>query len=46
MERAYTKAMEGEVKGSKALGVPGAGSYLYPVIKRIVEESEKNGSSN
>ena len=35
VELAYTKAMEGEIKGPKALGVPGAGSYLYLVFLRI-----------
>ena len=35
VELAYTKAMEGEIKGPKALGVTGAGSYLYPVFLRI-----------
>lgn len=43
VELAYTRYMEllkekGEVKGPKALGIPGAGSYLYSVIKRIEED--------
>lgn len=37
VDLAYAKAMEldGKVKGPKALGVPGAGSYLYPIFQRI-----------
>lgn len=37
IDRAYSIAveMEGRVKGPKALGVPGAGSYVYPVFVRL-----------
>ncbi len=35
VERAYTVAKEKEIMGSKSLGVPGAGSYLYPVFQRL-----------
>lgn len=47
VELAYTRYREimeenGFVKGPKALGIPGAGSYLYPVIKRIVEAQDSS----
>lgn len=34
--------MRGQVNGSKALGIPGAGSYLFPVLKRfgVIETTE------
>ena len=36
----YQELMEsGKLKGPKSLGIPGAGSYLYPLMGRIVEES-------
>ncbi len=35
VELALKNALNGEVKGPKALGIPGAGSYLYPVFVRI-----------
>lgn len=37
VDRAFQTAMEMEgcVKGPKALNVPGAGSYLYPIFLRI-----------
>ena len=37
VDRAFSKAREmgGSVKGPKALNVPGAGSYLYPIFVRI-----------
>ena len=36
VEFGYKKARElGVVKGPKALGLPGAGSYLYPVLIRL-----------
>lgn len=44
VELAYQKYQElmelGELKGPKSLGIPGAGSYLYPLIGKITEESE------
>ena len=42
VELGYQKYQElnqaGELKGPRSLGIPGAGSYLYPLIKRIVED--------
>lgn len=40
VELAYKNALrlmdtEGAVKGPKALGIPGAGSYLYPILLRL-----------
>ena len=36
VELGYQRAREmGVVKGPKALGIPGAGSYLYPVFLRL-----------
>lgn len=37
VELAYSRAQEmnGIVKGPKALGIPGAGSYLYPVFVKL-----------
>ena len=36
VELAYKKAQElGIVKGPKALGIPGSGSYLYPIFLRL-----------
>jgi hypothetical protein len=37
VELAYSRAkeMNGIVKGPKALGIPGAGSYLYPIFVKI-----------
>lgn len=37
IDHAYSIAVEkgGRVKGPKALGVPGAGSYVYPVFVRL-----------
>lgn len=36
VELGYKKAREmGVVKGPKALGLPGAGSYLWPVLIRF-----------
>jgi hypothetical protein len=36
VDLAYKKARElGVVKGPKALGIPGAGSYLYPIFLRL-----------
>ena len=37
VELAYRRAVEmgGDVKGPKALNIPGAGSYLYPVLVRF-----------
>jgi hypothetical protein len=37
VDRAYATAVEkgGNVPGPKSLGVPGAGSYLYPVFVRL-----------
>jgi len=37
IDRAYAVAVEkgGKVKGPKSLGVPGAGSYLYPIFVRL-----------
>ncbi len=35
VEHAYTVAQEKEITGPKSLGVPGAGSYLYPVFQRL-----------
>lgn len=37
VDLAYRRAIEsgGIVKGPKALGIPGAGSYLYPVLIRF-----------
>lgn len=37
VELAYSRAkeMDGIVKGPKALGIPGAGSYLYPVFVKL-----------
>lgn len=32
---ALRKALEKEIKGQKALGIPGAGSYLYPMFVRF-----------
>lgn len=29
------KEMGGKVKGPKALGLPGSGSYLYPMLQRF-----------
>ena len=53
VELAYQKYQElmesGELKGPKSLGIPGAGSYLYPLMGKITEESlgtdgtDKNG---
>ena len=44
VDLAYTKAMEmdGTVKGPKALGIPGAGSYLYPMLIRfgVIKQGE------
>jgi hypothetical protein len=51
VELAYIRYLEimddiGVVRGPKALGIPGSGSYLYPVIKRIVEDAKDGSSSN
>ena len=36
VELGYRKAKEmGVVKGPKALGLPGSGSYLYPILLRF-----------
>ncbi len=40
VDLAYKKALQrmendGQVKGPKALGIPGAGSYLYPILIRF-----------
>ena len=36
VELGYRRAREmGSVKGSKALGLPGSGSYLYPILLRF-----------
>ena len=44
VERAYTVAQEneGKITGPRALGVPGAGSYLYALFTalRVIEKSE------
>ena len=44
VDLAYTKAveMDGTVKGPKALGIPGAGSYLYPMLIRfgVIKQGE------
>ncbi len=39
----YTQLMKekGKVPGPKALGIPGAGSYIYPVLQHIVTEDLK-----
>ena len=39
VELAYKRMMSGEIKGPRSLGVPGAGSYLYPVLKKIMTTS-------
>lgn len=37
VDLAYSRAkeMNGEVKGPKALGIPGGGSYIFPLFQRI-----------
>jgi len=44
VELAYTKAVEmgGKIKGPKALGIPGAGSYLYLMLIRfgVIKQGE------
>lgn len=35
VELAYSRAKEGPVSGPKALGIPGAGSYLYPIFVKL-----------
>lgn len=35
VDLALRKALEKEIKGQKALGIPGAGSYLYPMFVRF-----------
>ncbi len=35
LDLALRTAMEKEIKGPKALGIPGAGSYLYPMFVRF-----------
>ena len=35
VDLALRTALEKEIKGSKALGIPGAGSYLYPMFIRF-----------
>ena len=36
VDLALRMALEKEIKGPKALGIPGAGSYLYPMFVRFV----------
>ena len=35
VDLALKNACEKEIKGPKALGIPGAGSYLYPMFIRF-----------
>ena len=35
VDLALRTALEKEIKGPKALGIPGAGSYLYPILVRF-----------
>ena len=35
VDLALRTALEKEIKGPKALGIPGAGSYLYPMFVRF-----------
>ena len=36
VELAYKRMMEGNVHGPRSLGVPGAGSYLFPILSTIL----------
>ncbi len=50
VELAYQKCQElmesGKLKGPKSLGIPGAGSYLYPVLIRLGVIGSVSGSSS